>query len=219
MLVGCASLTSPKLLSPVSKVALVDVTSNSRIYDVGAQEPETEQGNALGVVKLDPTDQSLAIAEAQLLQALGKAWGGSLVAKDQVLGTKAHRSLLQYVSTVNGVTTLRGLGYKPMGFGDGAIKALAGELGTNGLVTAHFLFQRKLTSGFLGTGNQTAQVTLSVQFYDAVGKKVFEKTYVGLGKSTVGVVAGFYDDMKFVPIIEEASQAAVDLFAADLSAR
>jgi len=71
----------------------------------------------------------------------------------------------------------------------------------------------------MGTGTLGAQTTLTLAAYDAAGKLVFTKMYVGVSKSTTGVVANVNDPGKYESVVNDATQVSVDKFAADLTAK
>jgi len=230
LLASCASVSEPKLLSGFTKVTLVSVSANPKLYYVGDQPPQasltdlamnsaSNDGKNLNAANrlLENTDVYVAKAEAVLAGALNSAKGSTLIPKETLFASQAYSGVAD--ERAFGSTLLKPVGYKFVKLGDSVLASnLAKELGANGVITANFLFQKNMAFGIAGTGTLGAQTTLTIAAYDTTGKMVFTKMYVGVSKSNTGVVANVYDPSKYEPVVLDSIQAAVGNFATDLAA-
>ncbi len=230
VLTGCASLNEPKLLQPLTKVALVSVVSNDQLYFRGDKPPQpsvangllsqqTNQGNSNALLNtvLEKTDGLLAKGDELLTTALGSARGVTLTTKDDLFASKVYQGA--WDDKLGGMVLLTPVGYRFVKADDPNLASgLAKQLGVNGLFTANFLFQKEVTLGVADNGSMGARTTLTITAHDATGRLVFRQVYLGQSKDTELLVAGVYDPQKFQVLGEQATKAAVDKFATDLAA-
>jgi hypothetical protein len=231
ILTGCASMSEPKLLQPLTKVALVSVWANDQLYYFGDQPPKASllssamnvasnngNNNALANTVLEKTDVLIAKADDALTAALGSARGMALTAKADLFASKAYAGAAE--DNLNGLVLLKPVGYKFIQFGDTALaSSLSKELGVNGMMTARFLFQKHIITGMMGTGSLGAMTTMTIQAFDANGKEVFVKSYLGESQKQILVASNLYNLVEYQELAADATQKAVSLFAADLAAR
>lgn len=231
LLASCASLSDPKLLAPLSKVTLVSVSANDKLYYVGDEPPKasvldnvmnlaSNDGKNSNVANrlLEKTEVYVTKSEELLASVLGSAKGSTLIPKDSLFASQAYANASE--DSLMGVAALRPAGYKFIKFGDAELAGqLMEELGANGIISASFLFQKVMAFGMMGTGTLGAHTSLTIQAFNSKGKLVFTKVYVGVSKSNTGVVAEVYDPAKYEPVVMESVKIAVDRFAADLAAR
>jgi len=166
---------------------------------------------------LEKTDLFVAKAEELLAAALSSNKGSTLIPKDALFASKAYADANE--EKLAGAVMLRPMGYKFVKLDATLAGNLGKELGANGVITANLLFQKAMSMGMMGTGTLGAQTTLTLAAYDAAGKLVFTKMYVGVSKSTTGVVANVNDPGKYESVVNDATQVSVDKFAADLTAK
>ncbi len=230
-LTGCASMNSPKLLTPLTKVTLFSVVANDQVYYYGDKPPEANavsallntasndgKANAVTTTLMEKTDVMLSKAEVGLMAVLGSAWGTTLTPKETLFASKTYSGTKDEMFT--GFVQLKPTGYKFVKLGDAVLSSsLAKELGVNGLISANFLFQKHLTFGVAGNGVMESLTTMTINAYDASGKLVFTNSYLGKSKDTEAVVGGLYDFGKFQDLTSQATADALQKFATDLAAR
>lgn len=229
LLASCASMSEPKLMQTMTKVTLVSVVANDKLYYVGDQPPKasltdlamnaaSNDGKNVNAANrlLEKTDVFVVKAEELLAGALASAKGSTLIPKETLFSSPTYANASD--DKVTGAFSMRPAGYKFVKLTDATLANLSKDVGANGLISASFLFQKAMAMGMMGTGTLGAQTTLTIQAYDTTGKMVFTKVYVGVSKSNTGVLANVYDPTKYESVVNEATQVAVDKFGADLAA-
>lgn len=226
---GCASMSNPKSLAPLARLAVTSVSANAEVTWQGEQPASgllvaaanmaansSKETDAKAAALLSRADVLVVQADAILLEALAASRASRLVPKDQVLATTAYAKAKEKKAV--GTTLLKPSDYKFVDLKDSSLaKGLKSEAKVDGTILAYFQFNKVMKAGVEKNGSMGAYVMLSVQVLDASGKMVFTKGYQVTGKDSIPVVAGIYDAEKLKAAFELATRAACQGFVADLS--
>lgn len=231
VLAGCATLSNPKALAPLSHVGVVSVSSNAQI-DWFGQKPSN--GGLLGAAMnlasnngkkpsgdassfLSRADGLIGVANKDLLSAVSSAEGAGFVPESKVTGSAAYRAALG--QTAEGIALLKPRPYKFVSRKNTTLEnGLKSELGIDGDIFADFQFDKMMKAGVAHNGQMGAHVGLTVTVVDPSGKILFEKRYLVTSKKSIAVVAGVYDPKDLEGAFSQAIKTACSRFAADLTA-
>jgi hypothetical protein len=222
-------MSNPKSMAHMAKIAVTSVSSNDEVTwygeqpasgllvaaaNLAANSSKSPEKNVAAL--LSRADVLVNEADAILIETLGASSASRVVPKDQVLATKAYGMAKERKAM--GAAVLKPSAYKFVELKDAALaKGLKSEAGIDGSVLAYFQFNKMMKSGVAKNGVMGAMVMLNVQVVDAAGKMVFTKGYNMTSKEGIPVVAGVYDAEKLKAAFADATRAACQAFAADLS--
>lgn len=226
---SCASMSDPKSLVPLARLAVTAVSSNAEVTWYGEQPASgllvaaanlaansSKETDAKASALLSRTDILVAQADTILLETLAASRASRLVPKEEVLASAAYAKAKEKAAV--GTTLLKPAAYKFIDLKDSALaKALKAEAGIDGTILAYFQFNKVMKAGVEKNGSMGAYVMLTVQVLDASGKMVFTKGYPVTSKDSLPVVGGIYDTAKLTAAFEAATRSACQGLANDLS--